>query len=160
MFQLTVPWWELLLRGSIIYFALFLVFRLSGKRQVGQLTPFDLILLLIVSNAVQNAMVGPDTSVTGGLIVTAILVLWNRLLGYVSSRNRRLEKLIDGRPEVVIHMGRVYDEVLRRNDMSLEELRGALRRCGVFDISEVEYALLETNGAVSVKKREAPAHSD
>jgi uncharacterized membrane protein YcaP (DUF421 family) len=154
MFQLSVPWWELLLRGSIIYFALFLVFRLSGKRQVGQLTPFDLILLLIVSNAVQNAMVGPDTSVTGGLIVTGILVLWNRLLGYISSRNRRLEKLIDGRPEVVIHMGRVYEEVLRHNDMTMEELRGALRRNGVFDVSEVEYALLETNGAVSVKKRE------
>ena len=156
MFTLQVPWWELLLRGSLVYLALFLIFRLSGKRQVGQLTPFDLVLLLIISNAVQNAMVGPDTSLVGGLIVAVVLILWNRLLGYLSTRSHRLERLIEGRPEVVVHRGRVYDDVLRRNDISLDELRAALRRNGAFDISEVEYALLETNGALSVKKRDQP----
>lgn len=156
MFSLQTPWWELLLRGSLVYLALFLIFRLSGKRQVGQLTPFDLVLLLIISNAVQNAMVGPDTSLVGGLIVAVVLILWNRLLGYLSTRSHRLERLIEGRPEVVVHRGRVYDDVLRRNDISLDELRAALRRNGAFDISEVEYALLETNGALSVKKRDQP----
>lgn len=154
MFTLQVPWWELLLRGSLVYLALFLIFRLSGKRQVGQLTPFDLVLLLIISNAVQNAMVGPDTSLLGGLIVALVLIVWNRLLGYLSTRSRRMERLIEGRPEVVVHRGRVYEDVLHRNDISLDELRAALRRNGAFDISEVEYALLETNGALSVKKRD------
>jgi uncharacterized membrane protein YcaP (DUF421 family) len=154
MFQLQIPWWELIVRGTVIYLALFLIFRLSGKRQVGQLTPFDLVLLLIISNAVQNAMVGPDTSLIGGLIVAIVLVAWNRLLGFLSARSHRLEKVIEGRPEVVVHMGRVYEDVLRRNDISMEELRGALRRNGVFDIADVEYALLETNGAISVKRRE------
>lgn len=156
MFNLQTPWWELLLRGSLVYLALFLIFRLSGKRQVGQLTPFDLVLLLIISNAVQNAMVGPDTSLVGGLIVAVVLILWNRLLGYLSTRSHRLERLIEGRPEVVVHRGRVYEDVLRRNDISLDELRAALRRNGAFDIGEVEYALLETNGALSVKKRDVP----
>ena len=155
MFQLQTPWWELLIRGSVIYLVLFLLFRLSGKRQVGQLTPFDLVLLLIISNAVQNAMVGPDTSLIGGVLVAVVLVIWNRLLGYLSARSHRMERIIDGRPEVVVHMGRVYEDILRRNDMSMEELRGALRRSGVFDIADVEYALLETNGALSVKRREA-----
>ncbi len=154
MFTLQIPWWELLLRGSLVYLALFLIFRLSGKRQVGQLTPFDLVLLLIISNAVQNAMVGPDTSLLGGLIVALVLILWNRLLGYLSTRSRRMERLIEGRPEVVVHRGRVYEDVLHRNDISLDELRAALRRNGAFDLSEVEYALLETNGALSVKKRD------
>lgn len=154
MFTLQVPWWELLLRGSLVYLALFLIFRLSGKRQVGQLTPFDLVLLLIISNAVQNAMVGPDTSLLGGLIVALVLIVCNRLLGYLSTRSRRMERLIEGRPEVVVHRGRVYEDVLHRNDISLDELRAALRRNGAFDLSEVEYALLETNGALSVKKRD------
>jgi uncharacterized membrane protein YcaP (DUF421 family) len=155
MFQLQTPWWELIVRGTVIYLALFLIFRLSGKRQVGQLTPFDLVLLLIISNAVQNAMVGPDTSLVGGLIVAIVLVAWNRVLGFLSARSHRLEKVIEGRPEVVVHMGRVYEDVLRRNEISMEELRGALRRNGVFDIADVEYALLETNGAISVKRHEA-----
>ena len=154
MFTLQVPWWELLLRGSLVYLVLFLIFRLSGKRQVGQLTPFDLVLLLIISNAVQNAMVGPDTSLLGGLIVALVLIVWNRLLGYLSTRSRRMERLIEDRPEVVVHRGRVYEDVLHRNDISLDELRAALRRNGAFDLSEVEYALLETNGALSVKKRD------
>lgn len=154
MFTLQIPWWELLLRGSLVYLALFLISRLSGKRQVGQLTPFDLVLLLIISNAVQNAMVGPDTSLLGGFIVALVLILWNRLLGYLSTRSRRMERLIEGRPEVVVHRGHVYEDVLHRNDISLDELRAALRRNGAFDLSEVEYALLETNGALSVKKRD------
>lgn len=159
MFTLQIPWWELLLRGSAVYLALFLIFRLSGKRQVGQLTPFDLVLLLIISNAVQNAMVGPDTSLIGGLLVAVVLIAWNRLLGFLSMRSHRLERVIEGRPEVVVHNGRVFEDVLRRNDISHEELRAALRRNGVFDLDQVDYALLETNGSFSVKKRDKPAET-
>jgi len=160
MFQLQLPWWELLLRGSVIYLTLFLVFRLSGKRQVGQLTPFDLILLLIISDAVQNAMVGPDTSLSAGLLVAAVLLGWNRFFGHISARSRRIERWLEGRPEIVVHKGHVDEEVLRRNDISLEELRAALRRQGVFDLDDVDYAVLETNGGFSVKRREgAPSNS-
>lgn len=156
MFQLQLPWWELLLRGSVVYLALFGVFRLLGKRQVAQFTPFDLVLLLIISNAVQNAMVGTDTSLAAGLLVAGVLLAWNRVLGFLAARNRRVERVIEGRPEIVVHGGRVFDDVLRRNDISLEELRAALRRHDVFDLDEVDYAVLETNGGFSVKRREAP----
>jgi uncharacterized membrane protein YcaP (DUF421 family) len=153
MWQLVEPWWELVLRGSLVYLVLFLLFRFSGKRQAGQMTPFDLLLLLIISNAVQNAMVGSDTSLPGGLLVAAVLILWNQLLGWITSRSRRVEALVDGRPEVLVHNGQVFTDVLARNRLSLEELRSALRREGCFDLNEVAFAVLETNGAISVKTR-------
>ncbi|HSX61641.1 MAG TPA: YetF domain-containing protein [Tahibacter sp.] len=153
MWNLSEPWWELLLRGSLVYLVLFALLRFSGKRQAGQMTPFDLLLLLIISNAVQNAMIGQDTSVLGGLIVAGVLVAWNNLLGWLTSRHRRIEALLDGRPEVLVHNGRVFEDVLARNRMSLEELQSALRREGCFDLNDVGFAVLETNGAVSVKRR-------
>ena len=152
MWQLVEPW-ELVLRGSVVYLVLFLLFRFSGKRQAGQMTPFDLLLLLIISNAVQNAMVGSDTSLPGGLLVAAVLIFWNQLLGWITSRSRRVEALVDGRPEVLVHNGQVFADVLARNRLSLEELRSALRREGCFDLNEVAFAVLETNGAISVKTR-------
>ncbi|WP_257387476.1 DUF421 domain-containing protein [Tahibacter caeni] len=155
MWNLSEPWWQLLARASIIYLVLFVLFRFSGKRQAGQMTPFDLLLLLIISNGVQNAMIGPDTSVTGGLVVAFVLIAWNQLFGWLSSRNRRVESWLEGRPEVLVHNGRVFEDVLARNRMSLEELRSALRRQGCFDLDEVAFAVLETNGTVSVKTRGA-----
>lgn len=155
MFELGETWWVLVLRGSIVYLVLFALFRLSGKRQAGQMTPFDLLLLLIISNAVQNAMVGKDQSLVGGLLVAVVLIAWNQLLGWLSNRNRRLEQLIDGRPEVLVHNGKVFDDVLQHNQISLEELRASLRRQGVFDLEDVAFAVLETNGGISVKKRQA-----
>lgn len=153
MWQPVEPWWELILRGSVVYLVLFLLFRFSGKRQAGQMTPFDLLLLLIISNAVQNAMVGSDDSLSGGLLVAVVLIAWNQLLGWLSSRSRRAEALIEGRPEMLVHNGQVFTDVLRRNRMSLEELHVALRRQGCFDVNEVAFAVLETNGTVSVKTR-------
>jgi uncharacterized membrane protein YcaP (DUF421 family) len=155
MWHLTESWWELILRGSLVYLVLFLLFRFSGKRQAGQMTPFDLLLLLIISNAVQNAMVGQDTSVPGGLLVAVVLIAWNQLLGWITSRSRRVETLLEGRPELLVHNGRVFPDVLARNRLSIEELRSALRRQGCFDLNEVAFAVLETNGAISVKTRPA-----
>jgi uncharacterized membrane protein YcaP (DUF421 family) len=153
MWQLGEPWWELLLRGSVVYLVLFLLFRLSGKRQVGQLTPFDLLLLLIISNAVQNAMVGNDSSLPGGLLVAVVLLAWNFALAWLASRSRRAEVVLEGRPEVLIHNGQIYTEVLRRNHLSLDDLNAALRRQGVFHPDEVAFAVLETNGGISVLSR-------
>lgn len=155
MFELGETWWVLVLRGSIVYLVLFALFRLSGKRQAGQMTPFDLLLLLIISNAVQNAMVGKDDSLIGGLLVAVVLIAWNQLLGWLSNRSRRLERLIDGRPELLVHNGQVFEDVLQRNRISLEELRASLRRQGVFELDEVAFAVLETNGGISVKTRQA-----
>lgn len=154
MFEMGESWWALVLRGSIVYMVLFILFRLSGKRQAGQMTPFDLLLLLIISNAVQNAMVGKDSSLVGGLLVAVVLIALNHLLGWLSNRSRRLEQFIDGRPELLVHDGRIFEDVLQRNQISHEELRASLRRQGVFDLDDVAFAVLETNGGISVKTRQ------
>lgn len=153
MWQLGEPWWQLVVRGSVVYLVLFVLFRLSGKRQAGQMTPFDLLLLLIISNAVQNAMIGQDSSLLGGLLVALVLLGWSHLLGWLSNRSHRLERLLEGRPEVLIHNGKIFDDILQRNQISQEDLLAALRRQGVFSVADVAFAVLETNGGISVKKR-------
>ncbi|HJU40683.1 MAG TPA: YetF domain-containing protein [Tahibacter sp.] len=154
MWTTSVPWWELVIRGSVVFLVLFAMLRLIGRRQVGQLTPFDLVLLLIISNAVQNAMVGSDNSLAGGLIVAAVLVAWNFVFGALALRSRRIERVLEGSPELLVLHGRVLHEALERNQISDAELRAALRRAGCFEVGEVELAVLETNGGISVKKRD------
>lgn len=95
MFELAEPWWQFVVRGTVVYLFLFALFRFGGRRQAGQLTPFDLTLLLIISNALQNAMVGSDTSLLGGVIVVLTLVMWTRSLGFFSSRSKRVERALE-----------------------------------------------------------------
>src|SRR5437016_10879496 len=102
MWHSALPWWEFILRGLIIYLFLLLLLRLTGKRQVGQLAPFDLVLLLVLSNAVQNAMNGGDNSLVGGLVSAVTLVGLNSLIGYMTYRSQTLEGMIEGRPQVLI----------------------------------------------------------
>src|SRR2546425_9959932 len=110
MWQLSVSWWEIILRVVIIYVFLLVILRLSGKRQVGQLAPFDLVLLLVLSNAVQNAMNGGDNSVLAGLISAGALLLGNYLVGFATYKSKRLETLGEGRPEDLIHNGKLFTE--------------------------------------------------
>src|SRR5204862_3234566 len=113
MWNLSLPWWEFVLRGFIVYVFLLFILRVTGKRQTGQLAPFDLVLLLILSNAVQNAMNGGDNSYTAGVLSAATLVAVNGLVGYATYRSKWLEGLVEGRPKVLVHNGRGYEAVLR-----------------------------------------------
>src|SRR5260221_10501063 len=112
MWQLSLPWWEFIIRALIVYGFLLVLLRMTGKRQVGQLAPFDLVLLLVLSNAVQNAMNGGDNSVLAGVLSACTLVLVNYLVGLASWRSKKVEALIEGRPEVLIHNGKLYEEDL------------------------------------------------
>src|SRR5215831_7678945 len=112
MFQLAIPWFEFVVRGVIVYVFLLVLLRLTGKRQVGQLAPFDLVLLLVLSNAVQNSMNGGDNSLIGGLISATTLVLLNALVSLATYRSKRLEDLVEGQPMVLIHNGKLYDRVM------------------------------------------------
>ena len=150
MWRLSVSWWELILRGAIVYLFLIILLRVSGKRQVGQLAPFDLVLLLVLSNAVQNAMNGGDNSVLGGLISATVLVALNWLVGLITYRSKRLEKLIEGRPEVLIHNGKLFTDVMKRQMLTHHELNAALRAAGCVCVEEVHCAILENNGGISV----------
>src|ERR1700731_198935 len=125
MWNMSLVWWEFVLRGIIIYVFLIVLLRLTGKRQVGQLSPFDLVLLLVLSNAVQNAMNAGDNSVTGGLIAASTLVTLNYLVGLATFKSKALEALIEGRPEVLIHNGRLYQKVLNDAHLTHHELNAA-----------------------------------
>lgn len=103
MFHIAVAWWELVVRAAVVYVFLLVLLRLTGKRQVGQLAPFDLVLLLVLSNAVQNSMNAGDNSLIGGLVSAATLVLLNYLVAFATWRNKKLETLIEGKPEILIH---------------------------------------------------------
>jgi uncharacterized membrane protein YcaP (DUF421 family) len=150
MWTLSVPVWELIVRGAVIYFFLLVLLRLTGKRQVGQLAPFDLVLLLVLSNAVQNAMTGNDNSIPGGLITATTLVLLNCLVSLASYRSKKLGELVEGRPEILIHNGMLFGEVLDREQLTRHELNAALRAAGCASAEEVHYAVLENNGQITV----------
>jgi uncharacterized membrane protein YcaP (DUF421 family) len=156
MWQLTVPWLELILRAVIIYAFLLVLLRFTGKRQVGQLSPFDLVLLLVLSNAVQNAMNGGDNSVSAGIILAGVLVLLNFLVGLATYKSKKLEALVEGRPEVLIHNGRLFTDVMEREKLTHHELNAALRAAGCASVEEVHCAILENNGQISVQVREDP----
>src|SRR3954469_12756397 len=154
----TIHWWELILRSSLVYLFLVIILRISGKRQVGQLAPFDLVLLLVLSNAVQNSMNGGDNSLTGGLISAATLIAFNYLVGFATFRSKRLEALIQGRPELLVHNGKLYEEVLTRAQLTRHELNAALRQAGCGCVEEVHTAVLENNGSISgVPRAKMPA---
>jgi uncharacterized membrane protein YcaP (DUF421 family) len=150
MWELTIPWWELTARAVLVYLFLLVLLRLTGKRQVGQLAPFDLVLLLILSNAVQNAMNGGDNSFTAGAILAAVLIGLNGLVGYATFKSRWLEALVEGRPKVLIHNGKLYESLLRNQRLTRHELLAALRRAGCGCIEQVHIAILENNGQISV----------
>ena len=153
MWNLSVPWWELVLRSLVVYTFLLLLLRVTGKRQVGQLAPFDLVLLLVLSNAVQNSINAGDNSLVGGLIAGATLVLVNFGVGLLTDRSRAVDALVEGSPVVLIHNGRVIESSLRAANLSHHDLNAALRRQGVASVGEVHVAMFETNGSVSVIRR-------
>jgi len=146
-------WWEFVVRAVVVYVFLLGLLRLTGKRQVGQLAPFDLVLLLVLSNAVQNSMNGGDNSVTGGLILACTLVLLNFSVGWLTYRSKGFEALIEGRPIILIHDGRVDHRAMRRVQMTKHEIEASLRAEGCAGPEEVRFAVLENNGHVTVIPR-------
>ena len=153
MWKLSLPWWEFIARAVVVYIFLLAILRLTGKRQVGQLAPFDLVLLLVLSNAVQNSMNGGDNTVTGGVISAVTLISLNYLLGYITFRSKKMGRFIEGRPQVIIHNGHVYRDVMERERLTQDELDAAVRQAGCASIDEVHFAILENNGQISVRAR-------
>lgn len=154
-----VPVLEKIIRSLIVYVFLLVVFRMIGKRQVGQMTPFDLIVLLIISNVLQNAMIGPDNSVLGGLIGASTVLVANWLISRATYANRGFERAIEGVPTILIHHGHVIDANLRNENFSREDLISNLRSQGIFDIEEVRAAILEPTGKLSVLRFEEKKNS-
>ncbi len=153
-FAISNPFLDIAARTAVIYVTLLVGIRLTGKRQVGQLTPFDLLLLLLLANAVQNAMVGPDTSVLGGLVAAGTLFAANSIVAWVARKSRRGAALVEGTPTILIRHGTMVKENLGREGISEEDLRRALREHGVDDVAHVRIAILEVDGSISVMRED------
>jgi uncharacterized membrane protein YcaP (DUF421 family) len=147
--HMSLPWWEFVLRGVIVYFVVMIMLRISGKRAVGQFTPFDMVLLILLGNAVQNGMNGGDNSLPGAMILVAVLVGLNFSVAFLSARNRGLQKLVEGVPVLLARDGKVFDDVLKREHISREDFDESLRQAENGDLEKLEYAMLETNGKIS-----------
>lgn len=155
LFALTAPWWHFVLRAVAIYLMVMVLVRVSGKRAVGQFTPFDLVLLILIGNAVQNGLNGGDNSLTGALILAGCLIALNYAVAFLTSRSRRVEHVIEGVPKVLARNGTVYEDVLRHELVSLDDFHQAMRMNNIADPDDIALALLETNGSISVVPREA-----
>lgn len=139
-------------RTLIVYAAVVIGLRLTGKREIGQMTVLDFVLLLLIANTVQNAMTGPDTSVNGGLIAAATLLAANFVVTQMVLKNRHFRKFIEGSPTMLIYHGKILQSHLRRENVSPDDLREALREHGVIETDEVALAVLEIDGSISILK--------
>jgi uncharacterized membrane protein YcaP (DUF421 family) len=146
----SITFIEILLRTVAVYLVILVGLRLAGKREIGQLTVFDLVVLLLIANAVQNAMVGPDTSLLGGILAAVVLLLVNALVARLRYKWPRLRHLVEGTPTLLVLRGETIPEHMRREGVDEDMLSAALREHGITDIQGVEMAVLETDGSISV----------
>lgn len=145
-----IPVWEKILRSGVVYLFLLLAFRFTGKRQVGQLTPFDLVVLLIISNVVQNAVIGNDNSLGGGMIGAVVILALNYLVVELTYRFKPMRRIMAGEPTLLVHNGKIFRERMEKERISMNDLEAALRKSGVASVEKVRYAVLEENGQISV----------
>ena len=150
MGSLALPPFDLVIRSVVIYGALLLGLRLFGKREVGQLTLFDLVLVLLVSNAVQPAVTGPDSSLLGGIIIMASLFVANLGVAQLRLRSPKFRTLLSGHPTVLAQDGHWLNPALEREGLDAEDCLAALREHGVDNIQQVKLAVLELDGSISV----------
>ena len=157
MFLLDLPVLEKILRPIIIYFFLVIGVRIAGKRQLAQLNPFDLVVLLTLSNTVQNAIIGNDNSVTGGIIGASTLLAVNFVVVWYLYGHQRLEHLIEGDPDLLIKDGKIRHKRLKHELITLAELQAAARRQGFASLDDVDRAILEPGGTISFCGRQPAA---
>jgi uncharacterized membrane protein YcaP (DUF421 family) len=149
MFQLGLPIAEKIVRPVLVYVFLIIGLRLAGKRELAQLNTFDLVVLLLLSNVVQNAIIGEDTSVTGGLVGAAALLLVNHVVVRFLFKHEMLDRVIEGEPDVLIDNGRLLTDRLTEETVTVKELEVAARKQGFDSLADVERAVLESGGGIT-----------
>lgn len=152
MFDLLVPWWELVIRAAAVYLVLLVLVRLTGKRTVGQFTPFDLLVVVLLSEGVSNAMLGGEESLLGGLIVASTLLGLNAIVSRIAARSKRARWMTEGEPVVVGRDGRIFKDRLLKEHLSEDDLYQALREADC-ELEEMRVAFLEADGQFSILKR-------
>ena len=150
MFTLATPAWDILVRTAAVYAVILVGLRLSGKREIGQMTVFDLVLLLLLANSVQNAMLGPDSSLTGGVIAALVLLSTNAMMARLRLRWPGLRRALEGSPTLLVLRGKLLEEHMRREGLDQEMIQAAVRQHGIADLKDVDIAVLEIDGSISV----------
>lgn len=153
LFSLSMPWWQFVLRGIACYIGLLVLLRLTGKRSFGEMAPFDIVVLILVGGALRSAMVGKDASLLGPIISVASILATDKLLAYLSAVSPRFGRLIEGSPVVLARAGRIVPGVLQRQSISKDAFDRELRANEIHTVSEVDEAILEPTGRISVFKR-------
>jgi uncharacterized membrane protein YcaP (DUF421 family) len=143
---------QIVARTGAVYLLVLIGVRLTGKREVGQMTPFDLTLLLLLSNSVQNAMTSPDTSLAGGIVAAAVLLSLNYLVAELSGLNRGFRRIVQGSPSLLIHDGQLIMDHLKREHLTVDEVMRALREHSIGSVAEVAIGVLEVDGSLSFLK--------
>ena len=143
---------EIFLRTAVVYLVVLIGVRLSGKREVGQMTPFDLTLLLLISNSVQNAMTGSDSSLLGGVVAAITLLAMNYFVAELSGANRRFRKVVEGEPSLLVHDGEVILSHMAKEHVSMDQLQRAMREHGINTYHDVALGVLEVDGSISLLK--------
>ena len=159
MFGLTTPWWEIILRTAVIYVVVLVLLRVAGKRELGQMSPVDLVVILVIANAVQNAMTGGDNSLIGGVIAATTLVVVNTAFSRVGHRVPYLQHLFESEPTPLVQGGKLIKRNLDRENVEEEELMMSAREHGIEDLTGVESAYLERDGSISIIPKGAPGKS-
>lgn len=153
MWNLDHPWWEYIFRSFLIYGAVFFLLRVVGKKQIGEMSPFDLVLLLIISESVSAAITGGDNSLSAGLIAVSTFIGVNYFVDTLMFKSKKIEKILDGEPQLIIADGKIIPEICKKEKITREEIQSVLREHNLDDLNEVSYAVLETNGQISVLKK-------
>jgi uncharacterized membrane protein YcaP (DUF421 family) len=156
MFGLTTPWWEIILRTAVVYVVVLFLLRAAGKRELGQMSPVDLVVILVIANAVQNAMTGGDNSLIGGIIAATTLVAVNTAFARVGHRVPYLQHLFESQPTPLVLRGKLIKRNLERENVEEDELMMAVREHGLESLAGVESAYLERDGSISIIPKDAP----
>ena len=145
---------DIVLRASAIFILLYVLLRLYGKRQLGQMTPFEFVALVVIGDFVQQAITHNDFSVTGGVLAVTTFGFWSLVLGWISYRSDTMRRLLEGEPRILIREGRMLDKVLERDKVTQAEVLSEMRLAGIARLDEVEWGILEPSGKISFLKRE------
>jgi uncharacterized membrane protein YcaP (DUF421 family) len=156
MFVLGLPWVEKILRPIMVYAFLVVGLRMAGKHQLAQLNPFDLVVLLTLSNTVQNAIIGNDNSVSGGILGAATLLLMNYIVVRFLFNHPKLEHMIEGSVDVLMEDGKIHEDRLKKELLTLEELETAAHRQGFGSLREIQRAVIEPGGTIYFLRKEPP----
>ncbi|QGZ41234.1 uncharacterized protein DUF421 [Pseudoduganella flava] len=149
MFDMDVPWWEFIARAAVVYCFLLIMVRITGKRTIGQFTPFDLLVVMLLSESVSNALNGGDNSLPGGLVSAATLIALNVAFAVATSRSRKIADFVDGRPVLLGRDGKFYDDVVKKCRVAEGDVEQALREADC-PLHKMKCAFLEPDGKITI----------